>query len=260
MLIRSVSPAVNTPRIDFSDTARFMETEQSKRLKLARERAGFSSASAAADNFGWGSAGYRHHENGTRAFGADAARKYGRAFKVKPGWLLCIEGVDDTAPSDFQTEDVLVVGAKVAAGVWREDEAEFDMLEIDTPAIVPNAKRLGYIVDGRSMDEFYEPGTILNCVSIHTNGVEPEDGDHVVVRRTKPDGLREITVKEFHVRDGEFYLRPRSRVNGYQELKVGRPDPDGDDEEEVAVVAFVVGTIPENALRILERMGKVRRI
>ncbi len=82
----------------------------------------------------------------------------------------------------------------------------------------------------------------------------------VVVRRTKPDGLREITVKEFHVRDGEFYLRPRSRVNGYQELKVGRPDPDGDDDDEVAVVAFVVGTIPENALRILERMGKVRRI
>lgn len=237
-----------------------METEQSKRLKRARENAGFSSATAAAENFGWGAAGYRHHENGTRGFGPDAARKYGRAFKVKPGYLLCMEGVDENAPTDYQAEETLTVGAKVAAGVWREDEAEFDMIEIDTPPIIPNAKRLGYIVDGRSMDEFYEPGTILNCVSIHTNGVEPEEGDHVIVRRVKPDGLRELTVKEFHVRDGEFYLRPRSKANGYHELKIGKPDSDDHEGEEVAVVAFVVGTIPPVSLRILERLGRVRRL
>lgn len=260
MLIRSVSPPVNTPRIVFSDTGRIMGNEKAERLRAARERAGYSSATEAADNFGWKAAGYRHHENGTRSFGLDAAKKYGRAFKVKPGWLLCMDGVDDTPPTDYQADDVLTVGAKIAAGVWREDEAEFDMLEIDTPPVIPNAKRLGYIVDGRSMDEFYEPGTILNCVSIHTNGVEPEEGDHVVVRRTKADGLRELTVKEFHIRDGEFFLRPRSKDSAFQELKVGKPDTDNDNGEEVAVVAFVVGTIPPVSLRILDRLGRVRRI
>ena len=237
-----------------------MSTPQSERLKSARKKAGFKSASAAAEAFGWGDAGYRHHENGTRGFGLAVAKKYGRAFRVKPGWLLDMEGVDDGPITDFEADAVLTVGAKVAAGIWREDEAEIEMIEIDTPPIVPNAKRLGFIVEGRSMDEFYQPGTVLNCVSIHTNGIEPEEGDHVIVRRTKPDGLRELTVKEFHVRDGEFYLRPRSTLPDFQELRVGRPDEDAPDGEEVCVIAFVVGSIPPAALRLLDRMGKVRRV
>jgi SOS-response transcriptional repressor LexA len=236
-----------------------MANEQAERLKAARAKAGFGNASEAAKAFGWKEAGYRHHENGTRAFGLDVAKKYGRAFRVKPGWLLGVEGINDGPVTDFEAEATLIVGGKVAAGIWREDEAEIEMIEIDTPPIVPNARRLGFIVEGRSMDEFYQPGTILNCVSIHTNGIEPADGDHVIVRRTKPDGLRELTVKEFHVRDGEFYLRPRSTLPDFPELRVGRPVEDCDDGEEVCVIAFVVGAIPPAAIRLLERMGKVRR-
>lgn len=232
---------------------------QAERLRTAREKAGFDSASEAAEKFGWGAAGYRHHENGTRNFGPVAARKYGRAFRVKPGWLLCIEDVDDGPVTDFEADAILTVGAKVAAGIWREDEAEIDIIEIDTPPIVPNARRLGFIVEGRSMDEFYQPGTVLNCVSIHTNGIEPADGDHVIVRRTKPDGLRELTVKEVSMRDGEFYLRPRSTLPDFPELRIGRPDENSEDGEEIAVIAFVVGSIPPAALRLLERMGKINR-
>lgn len=236
-----------------------MSELQAERLKAAREKAGFRSASEAADKFGWGAAGYRHHENGTRNFGLDVAKKYGRAFRVKPGWLLGMDGVDDGPITDFEADALLTVGAKVAAGIWREDEAEIDIIEIDTPPIVPNARRLGFIVEGRSMDEFYQPGTVLNCVSIHTNGVEPADGDHVIVRRTKPDGLRELTVKEFHVRDGDFYLRPRSTLPDFPELRIGRPQEEADDGEEIAVIAFVVGSIPPAALKLLERMGKINR-
>lgn len=36
----------------------------------------------------------------------------------------------------------------------------------------------------------YAPGTILDCISIFANGVAPETGAHVIVKRTKPDGLR----------------------------------------------------------------------
>ena len=236
-----------------------MTDDRSERLRAARKKAGFRSANEAANAFGWGAPGYRHHENGTRSFGASAAKKYGRAFKVKPGWLLGLEGIDNGAPTDFSTSDVLIVGAKVQAGIWTEDEAEFDMLEIDTPAIIPNARRLGYIVEGRSMDEFYEPGTVLNCVSIHTNGIEPMTGDHVIVRRQKPDGLRELTVKEFHERNGDYYARPRSTLPEFKEMLIGRPDCDAGDDDCVEVIAFVVGAINPTALRLLDRLGHVRK-
>lgn len=61
-----------------------------ERLRQARIDAGFKSASAAARQFGWGDATYRHHENGTRAYGIDQAQTYGAAFKVSAIWLLDI--------------------------------------------------------------------------------------------------------------------------------------------------------------------------
>jgi hypothetical protein len=59
-----------------------------ERLRQARVAAGFKSASAAAREFGWGEAAYRHHENGTRGYGVEQAVQYGEAFKVSPTWLL----------------------------------------------------------------------------------------------------------------------------------------------------------------------------
>lgn len=59
-----------------------------ERLRQARVAAGFKSASAAAREFKWGEAAYRHHENGTRGYGVEQAVQYGEAFKVSPTWLL----------------------------------------------------------------------------------------------------------------------------------------------------------------------------
>lgn len=232
------------------------------RLRTAREKAGYRSAQAAAEAFGWGVAGYRHHENGTRGFGADAAKKYGRAFKVKPGWLMMMEGIDDGPPKAAETSSVLIVGASVAAGVWKESEVDGDVLEIDTPPPVQNAKRFGFKVEGRSMDLVYEPGTVLDCVSIFTNGVAPRTGDHVIVERRKPDGLRELTVKEYSIREGKHYLLPRSTHPDFQaEIEIGAPCSDHDDNDgHVQVIAFVVSSIAPRQLNLLERLGKVRRI
>ena len=111
------------------------------------------------------------------------------------------------------------------------------------------------------MDLCYEPGTILDCVSIFTNGVEPENGDHVIVERIKPDGLRERTVKECAIRDGRFYLLPRSTRPEFQtEIVIGNPSIGAMDfDGEVRVIGFVVSAIPPRALRLLDRLGKVRR-
>lgn len=251
---------VNTPRIVFLGSELVVSDEKAARLRQAREKAGFESASAAAAKFGWGEAGYRHHENGTRGFGLDAAKKYGRAFKVKPGWLLAMAGIDDGPPNGYVAAEKLIVGAAVAAGVWREDAEWSDGLEIDTPPPVEGVKRFGYVVEGRSMDIDYAPGTVLDCISIFANGTQPQPGDHVIVRRTKPDGLRELTVKEFDQRGGDYYLIPRSTLPEHKEMKIGRPTDGKIGGDEIEVIAFVVGNIPPRSLRLLERLGKVRKI
>lgn len=61
------------------------------RLKLARERAGFTTVREAADRFGWSPDTYAQHENGTRGI-FRAASAYAKAFKVSQAWLLTGEG------------------------------------------------------------------------------------------------------------------------------------------------------------------------
>src|SRR5579884_4109250 len=80
-------------------SSELMGSLKSERLRAAREKAGYASAADAARAFGWTESAYRHHENGTRGFGADVAKKYARAFKTKPGWLLGLENVDGAPPS-----------------------------------------------------------------------------------------------------------------------------------------------------------------
>jgi transcriptional regulator with XRE-family HTH domain len=58
------------------------------RLKQARIDAGFSSASAAAREFGWKICCYLPHENGAGHIGEQAAAKYAIAFKTDSGRLL----------------------------------------------------------------------------------------------------------------------------------------------------------------------------
>lgn len=251
-------PAVNTHCIVTSGISFWMTDDRASRLRTARMKAGYKSAAAAAEARGWTVSAYRHHENGTRAFGPDAAKKYGRAFKVKPGWLLTIDGIDDGAPSDFEASEKLIVGAPVAAGVWRKPTDDYATMEIDTLPPVSNARRLGFVVEGQSMDLHYAPGTVLDCISIHTNGVEPSEGDHVIVERLKPDGLRELTVKEVSIRDGVFFLVPKSTRSEFKEMRIGTPDADAIDGDEIRVIAFVVGNIPPRSLDLLRRLGKVR--
>lgn len=237
-------------------------TEKADRLRTARIKAGFSSAQEAAEAFGWGVAGYRHHENGTRGYSVEAARKYARAFRVKMAWLLGMEGYGEgPAQSPNVSPAKLIVAGSVAAGLWRERTEGAPMLEIDTPPHIAEVERFGLVVEGHSMNLCYQPGTILDCVSIHSIEVEPEPGDHVIVERIKVDGLRELTVKEVDKRDGRYFLVPRSDRPEYQrEIEIGAPDVTADHGEVVQVIGFVVSIISPQALRLLERMGKVMRL
>jgi SOS-response transcriptional repressor LexA len=259
------TPCIATPRIVVGMSG----GSKADRLREARIRAKFGSASEAAQRFGWGEAGYRHHENGTRDFGADAARRYGRAFKVKPGWLLGLEKINDLPPTLQANADQLGVNGSVAAGVWRESEQWNDerRFVINLPSPVPGARRFGLEVEGTSMNVFYEPGTVLDCVSIFERDVKPQSGDHVIVERVRSDGLRELTVKEYQEREdgsGKLYiLAPRSSDGRFKEISYPGPDRPGekdpDSGELVQVIAFVVASYPPRVLGLMKRMGLIER-
>ena len=63
-----------------------------QRLKEARQKAGYRTATAAIDAFGWSSSTYRAHENGQNGFKPSDAELYGKAYRVSPSWLLLGEG------------------------------------------------------------------------------------------------------------------------------------------------------------------------
>ena len=65
-----------------------MMNNPSERLKHARAKRGFSTATEAANAFGWNKNTYRSHENGHRNFTKDDAQKYGRRLQVSVSWLL----------------------------------------------------------------------------------------------------------------------------------------------------------------------------
>lgn len=240
-----------------------MVNEKSERLKAARKKAGFDTAADAARTFEWTESAYRHHENGTRPFGLDAAKKYGRAFRVKPGWLLGLENVDGAPPPQTTDDESLIVNGSVEAGAWRNsehwnDDRAFVMEGMPSP--VPGAKRFGLVVVGYSMDEFYEPGTVLDCVSVFEGpaSVQPKPGDHVIVEQVRPDGLRELTVKEYQ-ECGNKWLAPRSTRKEFKPIEYPGPDVNHDiDDARVNVIAFVIGAYPPRVLDLMRRMGVVR--
>lgn len=70
-----------------SDYAHRM-TDPAERLRIARLRAGFSTAKEAAEAMGFPVSTYLAHENGSRGYPAKKAYTYARKFKVREQWLL----------------------------------------------------------------------------------------------------------------------------------------------------------------------------
>ncbi len=58
------------------------------RLRIAREAAGYKTATDAIDRFGWKNSTYRAHENGQNNFRVDDASTYASAYGVTAAWLL----------------------------------------------------------------------------------------------------------------------------------------------------------------------------
>lgn len=104
-------------------------SDVSERLRRARVKAGYETATDAANFLGVSPPTYASHENGSRGVTADRARRYARAFKVDPEWILYGRGDekgDESAALDGGDDRDLVpvydVQASAGDGVTIYDE------------------------------------------------------------------------------------------------------------------------------------------
>jgi SOS-response transcriptional repressor LexA len=233
-----------------------MGTIMSERLREARKRAGYETAEAACQAFGWKPAGYRHHEAGLRKFDPEAAKRYARAFKVSAAWLMGMEA--HLIPAANSLAVALEVTGEVAAGVWqtaREWPPEKRFTIVVPGDHIPKVRRFGLRVIGRSMDLLFPEGTVLDCISIFDVESPPENGDLVIVEKTGPDGY-ELTVKEYYIdQENVRWLVPRSTQPEFQApTRIGKPDeslPETDGT--VQIIAYVIGSYSQRNPRFFRQ-------
>ena len=248
----------NTQRIFLSQyptyhkNAQSDEMEKNERLKQARIDAGFRFASHAADSLGVKRPTYVHHENGTRDFGADEARQYARRFKVSPEWLLYGTGsAKNSAAVEFEpvsaTFTKIPIRGEVAAGLWREvdnlnqDIESFGFADTVVLPQYPPELQFGLIVRGESLNKIAPNGSTLHCLEFINGGAwDVQDGDLVIVQRTKYQGaLYEMTAKRVR-KNGDFELWPESNHPDFQNPLKVKDYQDEACDEEVRILAKVL--------------------
>jgi SOS-response transcriptional repressor LexA len=219
-----------------------------QRLRDARREKGYGSAAAAAEAFGFTASTLTSHENGTRSFGVDEAKRYGRAFGKNPGWLLALDKVQpaelELKSTNLPIKELLQVKGSVAAGIWRENiewpSDEWYNIEVG-PSPYPGAERFAVRMDGYSMDRTIPPGSDIECVRIGFGRIEPQIGDLVIAERTNHD-LTEMTCKRLDKDGDDWVLRCESTKSEFKDhvLRIGRPDADSASHEETRIVGIVV--------------------
>lgn len=189
------------------------------RLKEARKKAGYSTAIAACEAFGWKKSTYYGHENGSELISRDAAAKYSKAFKIDPAWLLYGKSSNLASAHQFESVAQIPVRGSTAAGKW----LEFDDTEQDALAPIyavagrfPMEEQFAFRVSGPSMDKArIFDGDYVICVPYWIARAAPTPGDLVVVER-KRGTMFERTLKELQMNEDEFELWPRSTDSRFQ--------------------------------------------
>lgn len=232
---------------------RIMSTTN-ERLRQARIEAGFQTAKAAVDAFGWQEGAYRNHENGTqgRKVPLEAAKKYAAAFKVRLEWLLQGTGNKRASGNDFELQPVetgfIPVRGYTQAGQWNEfesfeDENHGDIEISRVRGPWSGLEQFAFLVKGNSMnaDHIFD-GDYVICVPYFEARPDIQHGDTAVIERVRNSAI-ERTVKEIEVEGRTVRFCPRSTSDRYKPIsvKISRHMRDADDTE-IRLVGLVIGT------------------
>ena len=164
-------------------------TPRSQRLRAARLEAGFETAAAAAEAFGWNRNTYASNENGNADFSYRRARIYAEAFAVRPEWLYEETGAARDARSGDMARIIGKVGANPEGQVlFAEGQQGYDLAPIP-PGGTQDAVALQ--VAGHSMRGLADDGALIYFEDQRTPP-SPDMLGHVVVVETDQD---EVLVK-----------------------------------------------------------------
>lgn len=90
-------------------------SDPAERLRIARLRAGFSTAKEAAEAIDMPVSTYLAHENGSRGYPAKRAAVYARRFKVREQWLLYGVGAAPGTEQQDQTAEIVDIAERMPA-------------------------------------------------------------------------------------------------------------------------------------------------
>jgi len=127
-----------------------------------------------------------------------------------------------------------------SAGRWMEAQEQEQFERYTIPVVAPGPEWFSRKVTGPSMTEAgFSDGCFAVCQPLTPRIPTAADGDFVAVERIRPDGLREVTLKQYVVHDdGTVELWPRSADPRYQSPL---PFDDGPDGTEVRIIGIVRG-------------------
>lgn len=185
------------------------------RLKTARLKAGFASAAAACEQYGWALSKYRAHENGQNPFKVKDAEIYAKAYGVSSAWLLTGTGASSNishnnyilpvakSPHNIQHKggDIPLI-AICCVGIWREGFlSEGADLEDGSDRLAPidprfkSEDQFDIKIQGNAFNKHASDGSYLRCINISNLNADIKDGDFVVIQRHK-DNLSEVSAKK----------------------------------------------------------------
>ena len=200
-----------------------------------RKRRGFTQATLA-ERLGVEQPTVQRWEKGKREPELAQLIQLADVLGVEPGALLSGAVATPIGPR-------LYVKGEVAAGVWRaavelpEDEWQTFNGRNDITADLEH--RFGLRIIGDSMNEFYPPGTIVECVSLFGRA-EATPGKRVVVIRKDTFDQYEATVKELVEQEGALWLVPRSTNPAHLPFRL---DDVGEGIVECRIAAIVVSSV-----------------
>lgn len=168
------------------------------------------------------------------------------ALETTPEWLAFEVGPETAGACDEpRNARRIVIQGEVAAGLWLEIDAFREELLGELPFAAdpqyPVEAQYALGVKGTSINRVARPGDYLLCLDLGLSGIEPSNGDLVIVeRRRAQGGEKEVTAKRFHRNETRIELLPDSDDPRWQEPIMFHFASQPDDEE-IAVVALVTG-------------------
>lgn len=160
-------------------------------------------------------------------------------------------GDGDVAYERGHPQGLLIKGS-VAAGAWFEIDPHSDNGDLEFAPVVPSPQypasaQYALRVRGDSINKIATEGDLLRCLDIGITGLEPRDGDLVIVEQVRDDGLlHEVTAKRVVRVNGYIQLEPESTNPRWKPIVY---DPARDDGSiEVRIIA-IVDTVIRPVLR-----------